>query len=190
MPFATQIRPNVLIGPLASLPSAAGIPNGFIYHASDNPAKSFILVIDPVTGIHRWDLIGPTVVGPFLKFSATVNASDIASIVAVLTAYIADDPDHAVSASPLAYPIPVSLTFTQVVANVTQNTLNIPSQIVVYRNGSPLFTSSTIAPAQTGIIQATVTLGYSALQTLDVAVQGTGAGSGTGSMSLSLIMSP
>jgi hypothetical protein len=57
MSFATQLRPNVLVGPTASLPAPAGIQNGFIYHASDDPTSSWILVIDPVTGIHRWDLI-------------------------------------------------------------------------------------------------------------------------------------
>lgn len=53
----TQVSPKVLIGLASELPAASGINEGVFFHASDDPTKSYLLVINPATGAHRWDIL-------------------------------------------------------------------------------------------------------------------------------------
>jgi hypothetical protein len=84
MSFVTQPAPKVLVGLTSALPNPAGINEGFIYHATDTTA-SFLLVIDSVTGIHRWDPIGPAANSPIRPYLGTgalgnvvISVSDMA----------------------------------------------------------------------------------------------------------------
>lgn len=186
MSFATQTNAKVMIGPAGSLPTADGIPNGYWYHASDDVTKTWVLVIDPTTGVHRWDLVGPSPGKTVLKFAALVNAANINSNA---TAFIADDPDNGVSATAISYPMPGAFTWTQGYLNLKANSLNIACSLLIQKNGVTVVTVP-ITAGQTGILHIILpsnSFSNSAGDTIDWAL--TSSASGSGSLLLSGTMS-
>jgi len=118
MPFYTQTAPKVLTGPLASLPAASGIPDGFFYHATDGALTSFILRIDPGTGTHFWDTIGGAGGSTIMKWSGGF----ISSLGSAFTSgFIADQADLVTSALALRARINQARTLVRFGVTVVQD---------------------------------------------------------------------
>lgn len=181
----TQVSPKVLVGLLAELPAPSGINEGIFFHASDNPTKTFLLVINPTTGVHRWDAVGGGggTNSTLLKWGANVQAADVGHPVIgpVHTLYLADQTDAAyVLNSPLGYPVRNGGTINGFSINVSTNSSSIEIDMQVSINGTPVI-SITVLAGQTGAQFQATNFPLAAHDLIDVSATSPDA-AGTGAM--------
>lgn len=172
MGAVTQINAKVLVGLLADRPNAGGIDQGVLFHSSDT-LECFILVIDHLTQVRRWD--------PFCGYAGGVaafaNELPVSDEVLVeqfmdnagVTTFGTTDPQH--------YPVGTTTRVVRMSAFIEPTVpLGSVVEFRLYVNGAPTAVVLTYAAGDSGLkttaaapLPATLVSG----NTFDIHVQAT-----------------